>query len=85
MTKKHKYLNIFINHITNFNNAIKIDFDLVDGRNTHHNVEKPYVALGKTNYPKLKALDLREGNYYKIKSTLIVNEQSKQEWIWELA
>ena len=83
--KNYKYLNIFINKIINYNNAIKVYFSLVDGRKAQHNVSQPYVAFGKTNYPKLKELDLKEGNYYKIKSTLIENELGKSEWVWELA
>lgn len=83
--KNYKYLNIFINEINNYNNAIKVYFSLVDGRKAQHNVSQPYVAFGKHNLPALKALDLKEGNYYKIKSTLIENELGKSEWIWELA
>lgn len=83
--KNYKYLNIFINKIINYNNAIKVYFDLVDNSKAQHNVSQPYVAFGKHNLPALKALDLQAGNYYKIKSTLIANELGKHEWIWELA
>ena len=83
--KNYKYLNIFINNIINYNNAIKVYFDLVDGGQSRHTISQPYFAFGKHNLPKLKELDLQAGNYYKIKSILIENELGKSEWIWELA